>query len=216
MNIISWNILLRDHEIKYNPSSEILLEWPVESYREDAIINILKLYSNKDSIILLQEVSLSILFKLTHAFEDKSIFSYRISKNEYLVTLSPRIYTEESWTQNKTANGYLAIKKDDLLIVNTHLIPQRYVMYDVLDYILKIRPKNIGSTTMIVGDFNENWKKINNVLGSRYIVPFFGSTYKKRQIDHIIFDKNLKISSKQNIAYKNISDHNLLKLIIDE
>lgn len=89
-------------------------------------------------------------------------------------------------------------------------------MYDVLDYILKIRPKNIGSTTMIVGDFNENWKKINNVLGSRYIVPFFGSTYKKRQIDHIIFDKNLKISSKQNIAYKNISDHNLLKLIIDE
>ena len=165
---------------------------------------------------MLQEVSLSILFKLTHAFEDKSIFSYRISKNEYLVTLSPRIYTEESWTQNKTANGYLAIKKDDLLIVNTHLIPQRYVMYDVLDYILKIRPKNIGSTTMIVGDFNENWKKINNVLGSRYIVPFFGSTYKKRQIDHIIFDKNLKISSKQNIAYKNISDHNLLKLIIDE
>ena len=63
MNILSWNVLLRDHEERYNPDSTILSLWNQEKYREDKIINILEKYSDENSIILLQEVSLLLLKK---------------------------------------------------------------------------------------------------------------------------------------------------------
>jgi len=214
MNILSWNVLLRDHAEKYSPESEILSYWPHENYRENKIINILKIYSDNNSIIALQEVSSSLLEKLKTSFNNKSMFTYQISDNEYLVTITPESsYVQEPWIQNEIANGYLVVKKDKLLIINTHLIPQRYTKYNVLKYILNL-PSDMNN--IVAGDFNENWKKVNISLESKYKIPFFGNTYKKRQFDHIIFDKNLPYNySINHILCENVSDHNLIKIIFE-
>ena len=212
MNIVSWNVLLRDYEEKYNPESKILTVWIDETQREDKIIDVISAHSNNDSIILLQEVSLSLLDKIKKIFEYKLLFTHKITENEYLVTLTPYFYNKEEWLQNEVSNGYLVVKNNNLRIINTHLIPQRYVKYNVLDYILKL---SNHIDTIIAGDFNENWKKVNTILESRYRVPFFGNTYKKRPIDHIIFDKRLLYTyTTTNVLCEKISDHNLIKLSI--
>ena len=177
MNILSWNVLLRDHEETYNPDSEILFIWPNENYRENKIINMIEQFSDENSIITLQEVSFSLLNKLTHTFANKTVFTHKITNNEFLVTLTPFSFKKEEWTQNETANGYLVTATNKLRIINTHLIPQRYTKHNVLKYILNL-PTDICN--IVCGDFNENWKKVKLSVEHRYIVPFFGNTYKKR------------------------------------
>jgi len=213
MNIISWNVLLRDYEEKYNPESEILTVWTDESQREDKIIDVINQHSNDKSIVLLQEVSLALVDKIKQVFDkNKLVFTHKITENEYLVTITPQFYIKQLWVQNQLSNGYLVVKNSNLRIINTHLIPQRYTKYNVLDYILNLT-SNVD--TIIAGDFNENWKKVNTTLESRYKVPFFGNTYKKRHIDHIIFDKTLPYDyTTSNISCNKISDHNLIKLSI--
>lgn len=212
MNILSWNVLLRDHEERYNPDSTILSLWNQEKYREDKIINILEKYSDENSIILLQEVSLLLLKKIKDTFVDKSIFTHQISENEYLTTITPLFYNKEEFEQIEGTNGFLIVIKDKIRIINTHLIPQRYTKHNVLKYILNL-PLDIYN--IIGGDFNESWKRVNNLLESRYDTPFFGNTYKKKQVDFIIFDKKLNYTYiSEHILCENISDHNLIKIII--
>jgi hypothetical protein len=126
MNILSWNVLFREYEETYNPNSSILKEWKNESEREDKIIKILKENSDDNSIILLQEVSQNLLEKIMNSFQEKQIFSYNVRSNEFLVTITMKeIFEKELIKQHDTANGYLSIVKNNLRIINTHLIPQR-------------------------------------------------------------------------------------------
>ncbi len=83
MNIISWNVLLRDYEEKYNPESEILTVWPDESQREDKIIDVINQNSNDKSIVLLQEVSLTLVDKIKNVFDkNKLVFTHKITEND--------------------------------------------------------------------------------------------------------------------------------------
>jgi endonuclease/exonuclease/phosphatase family metal-dependent hydrolase len=71
------------------------------------------------------------------------------------------------------------------------------------------------SSLIICGDFNETYKNVCSFLEKRYIIPYFGSTYKnKKQIDYIIFDnKNIKHKIVK-VLTNNISDHNLIKIVL--
>jgi hypothetical protein len=213
MNILSWNVLFREYEETYNPNSSILKEWKNESEREDKIIKILKENSDDNSIILLQEVSQNLLEKIMNSFQEKQIFSYNVRSNEFLVTITMKeIFEKELIKQHDTANGYLSIVKNNLRIINTHLIPQRYCKINIMDYLLKLPNE---SNLIICGDFNETYKNVCSFLEKRYIIPYFGSTYKnKKQIDYIIFDnKNIKHKIVK-VLTNNISDHNLIKIVL--
>ena len=169
--------------------------------------------SDYNSIIILQEVSLCLLLKIKDVFKDKTVFFHQLTENEYLVTITPNCYNKENWEQNDISNGFLSVKKDNLRIINTHLVPQRYTKHKVMEYIFNL-PNDIN--TIVGGDFNESWKRTKIALESRYVLPFFGNTYKKSQIDHIIFDKNFECSYKaERFLCEKISDHNLVKIIFE-
>ena len=210
MNIISWNVLLRDYEEKYNPKSYILKKWNNEKSRIEMIINKIKENSNKDSIILLQEVSSNMKEKLSEEFSNKHMFSYLVRTNEYLISLVPSNsnFKEEIWKKNNMSNGNLIINNNFIRIINTHLIPQKYCNDNIMSYIINLP---FDMKLIIAGDFNEYYKKVNNKLKLRYTVPLFGNTYKKKQIDHIIFDNDLEYKCTK-IFSNNLSDHHLIKL----
>lgn len=211
MSILSWNVLLRRYEQKHNPESNILKDWPEESDRDDAIIELLKHHIETDTIALLQEVSKSLLNKITEIFSDRKIFSQGVRGDEYLVTITTKEFTDEKCEQHlDSGNAYLSVTNDILRIVNTHLRPQKYANCNVMDHLLSFK-KDMG--TIIAGDFNAPWKVVNESLKSRYVVPRFGSTYKKTAIDQIVFDL-------EDIDYMSVkittplSDHHAVKLIL--
>jgi len=211
-SILSWNVLLRKFEIKHNPNSNILKDWTNEADREDATIELLKQHLQPNTIALLQEVSESLLVKIKTTFFDRKIFSQGVRSDENLVTIAPEEFTNELWKQHpNSANAYLSITNSVYRIVNTHLKPQKYAKCNVMKHLMSFPT---DKRTFIAGDFNAKWKFVNEALGSRYMVPPFGITYKKSAIDQIVFDeKKLKYSIVKIITQ--LSDHHAVKLHIE-
>jgi len=208
MSIISWNVLLRDYEEKYNKGSSILKDWPIEEERENAIVELLRRICDNNSIITLQEVSTSLLHKLIVKFPEKHGYVQKVRNNEFLVTMTPSPFVQEKHTNHTTsANAYLTIHNDYVRIVNTHLLPQRYAKCNVMEHLLNM---SVAKQTIIAGDFNESWKNVNKSLGTRYTVPKFGKTYKNTAIDQIIFDFKQKFRSVKIPTH--LSDHHMIKL----
>jgi hypothetical protein len=159
INILSWNVLLREHEIRHNPNSLILKHFPHETDRENAIITILKSYFlwalPDELVVTLQEVSLSLFQKILTEFPGKNVFGYCITPSsnnlkldncdgEYLVTIAPHDFQNSFCPQEpNTANGYLCIYNSHVTILNTHLIPQKYTHVNVMEY-LKMLEVSIG------------------------------------------------------------------------
>lgn len=211
LSILSWNVLLRRYEIKYNPNSRILKDWPNESDRENAIIKLLKQHFQSNTIVVLQEVSGSLLNKLNISFLNSKIFSQEVRGDENLVVIAPKEFTNENREQHLySANAYLSITNGVYRVINTHLKPQRYANCDVMKYLLSFPT---DKNTFIAGDFNAKWKSVKKSLETRYSVPPFGKTYKNSDIDQIVFDeKEIKYSTVKIIT--NLSDHYAIKLNI--
>jgi hypothetical protein len=209
VRIISWNILLRKHEKKYQPKSIILKTYPNEKLRIQNIIYLLDSLITNQTIACLQEVSILTIALLLKKFEKThNIFYYNIKKDEFLVTITPPQFYILKKFKNKTSNGYLIVSNNIINIINCHLIPQKYTKQKVLPYI-----SNLGNhkPTFISGDFNEIHKNIKNKL-KNWICPHYKKTYKKKSLDHIIFNKPIKHYKINNINSKNLSDHNLIYL----
>jgi len=223
MRIISWNVLYRDYETKYNPTSKILTV--SEEERVCKIIELLKPQVESTTVICLQEVSSKVMMALFHAFEaTHTIFSHNIREDEHLVTVTPKEYKlcfatveEQQRTENHTSNGFLTVSNDRYIIVNCHLIPQRYAKVNVLEHLLSFTTSRKGNKTVfIAGDFNERQKIVKMTLGDHFTCPSYGRTYKKKPIDHIIFTKNIVNYTAGHILQNLISDHHAIKLDFEE
>lgn len=209
MRIISWNVLFRPYELKYNPSSLILNN--DESYRTKHIIaKLLENITNNTTAICLQEASSEFITMLrnniNHSIYD--IFTYQIETNEYLVTIAIKGYNLYNTFKHPTSRGYLVIRNHHTTIVNCHLKPQYCCKENIMDYLTCFYTTN--KDVYIIGDYNEKYKNVkNSMYNTLFTVPFFGKTYKQRSIDHIVFYSVLYNNYKTDIIEKNtLSDHN--------
>lgn len=215
--IVSWNVMYRPYEEQYNSNSVILKKYPNEKIRSIEIINTLLKFFTEDTIFCLQEVTLYIICLLSDIFsKTHNIFFHNVQNDEYLVTVAPKEDTIllKSWS-HFTSNGYLLINYKNTQIINCHLKPQQYIKkasIKNLDYLKSLKNDNIN--TFIIGDFNEHYKNLISKLSDHFTCPFYGKTYKRKLIDHIIFDiQNLQYTT-LNIK-TDISDHNLIILEIN-
>lgn len=214
VHIVSWNVMYRKYEEEYNPESPILKKYIDEKLRIEEIIIFLRDNILSNSIICLQEVSNDLLDKLTEVFVDTfNIFSVNVEEKNNIVTLAPKkFYKEACRNSNHISHGYLIVNNDEIRVMNCHLKPQRFCITDVLYSLINMRKE--GITTFIAGDFNEQYKLVHKKLHSIFICPYYGKTYKKKPIDHIIFDldniNSYKVSKKSN----ELSDHEMIILDI--
>jgi hypothetical protein len=214
LRVISWNVLYRKYEEKYNPRSQILKTYPKEIDRVTAIVSKLKANVNSNTVICLQEASTNLINVVATVFATThQIFATKIRDNEHLVTVVPvNITVNCTYWSHGTSNGYIAIQSDLYHIVNCHLLPQRYAKSSVMEYLNEYESNN--KNVFIVGDFNEKHNKIRNSLQTRFVCPYYGKTYKKKPIDHIIFDvtdKTCKYTPTL-ITQTNLSDHHAIML----
>jgi hypothetical protein len=209
MNVLSWNVLHREHEIRYQPRSKILKSFPDDTVRLKEIVVLLVDQSRHETIICLQEVCKELYdlvratFSLTH-----DVFSQQISDIEFLVTVTPKFLecTDELKPVPGVANGLHILSNSWLRIVNCHLKPQFVMRDNVLSAIRNVQhPEKF---TIVAGDFNETSKKIREAIGKDFRVPYYGLTYKGRKgIDHVLFNRNIRYKAGV-VQTKTLSDHN--------
>jgi len=212
LRILSWNVLYRDYEEKYCPKSKVLSSYPDENDRIKNMLDLLKSNVTENTIICMQEVSDLVIKELNKTFgKEYSIFTYNIRDNEHLVTITPRGFSKIAAFTNASTNGYIIVENDKFVVINCHLIPQRYSNVDVLSYLIEFHKTN--SKIIIAGDFNEKHSIVKERLENYFTCPFYGNTYKKNPIDHIIFNCFGEFTPEK-VHQKYISDHHMIKIDI--
>jgi len=211
IRFISWNVLHISHELKYNPNSIVLQCHPDETLRLKKIIELLREHTIDHTVICLQECSSEMLNLVSCEFnKTHNLISQKIpkSKDEYLITLTPKFlkFSQEKKRIPKGANGLSIVVNDFLKIVNCHFKPQFTVKTEtVLESLVKECDSSL--LTVAAGDFNETSKAVKRTLGSKFHVPYFGRSYKKRKcLDFIVFNLDIKYRSGI-IDSSNLSDH---------
>lgn len=195
MEIISWNVLYRAYEQKYNPGSTILREYPSDTTRIKQQIDILKQHVTKHTIVCLQECGEELLTLLHDTFASThSFFCQYIAETEYIVILAPisAEFCAEKWEIVDGVRGAIAISNDNYRIFNVHLKPQKFAETYLLGYI-KCLPSD--KQLFVAGDFNEQLATVRKRLKDRYEIVNYGITYKQKQIDYIIRQRDSDSSS---------------------
>lgn len=217
IRIISWNVLYRKYEEQYNPNSLILSEYPEEFLRVIQTTAFIYNQMTRNTIICLQEVSSMLLDSLKTVFKHShGIFDYQDTNEDYLVIIAPKNFRLDFCWSHKTSNGYLSITNGDINVITCHLKPQRYISKNtnILEYIKGLGKSN--QKTFIAGDFNENYKVVKSRLDKDFNCPYYGKTYKRIAIDHIIFDSNIRNDYEvRKIDSVFISDHDMIILDIE-
>ncbi len=208
---MTWNTLFREHDIKYNPDSKTLNMYPDNNERNKKIIDLIISNSDIDTFICLQECSEELVNMLKNKFIDshniyiQSVLDY---ENEFLITLSPKwfkCYQQDITMYPNIPRGYIILEGEKFRIVNCHLKPQRHCNFDTMAVIKRLDKK----ISIISGDFNEDLKNVRLRLKD-YTVPYFGKTYKKKQLDHIIINRNHVKTTTNMIDVNDLSDHKII------
>lgn len=210
MKILSFNTLYVNYEKKYNPESNILLNYPNDTDRLLDILKIILENINTDTVICLQECSYNLLNILKDNIDliYYNIFSQEIDIDVFMITIAPVNYyfKMENMPKNKyekIAHGYLVISNDNMRIINCHLIPKFAAKDDIYSF---INETCSDKKSIIAGDFNEKYKNIVKYL-QEYSIPYFGPTYKKtKEFDQIIFNFKSIFDIKKIDTYS-VSDH---------
>jgi hypothetical protein len=209
--VISWNVLYRAYEEKFNPNSEILSTYSREEDRVAQIVSLLKEHIDLDTVACLQEVSTPVILGLVKEFEKSHrIFSYNLREDEHLVTITPKEFKLENGYSHDTSNGYLEVTNGISQVINCHLLPQRYTKKNILEYLCKMG--NTKRDTFIAGDFNELHSKVKEKLQGKFTCPYYGRTYKHKAIDQIVFNAKPSEHTAQKINQVHISDHHMILL----
>jgi hypothetical protein len=202
MRIFSWNVLYRQYEEKYNPGSCILKNYPVESKRAENIVHVVKQYCKDKNVICLQECSEEILNLLLENIIDYKVFYSSFSCKDYIITIAPKDYDVEVSVEYPVCRGIVVIKNTNYRIANCHFIPNRILTTCVFSYV-KNMPKN--RINIVAGDFNEKYNIVKRIL-KKHRVPWFGNTYKSKQIDHIVIDREKRFNTTL-LDSNGLSDH---------
>ena len=218
MRFVSWNVLHLANEIKYNSNSPILKKYNYDKSdytRTDDITRFLICNTDSDTIICLQECS-EMLYKNIYKYFSQYYDLFRISSkqenvDQFLITISPKHYKfqqEELLVNYNTSYGYLSITNDEYRIINCHLRPQFAVEENVYKFIEDL---DESKKLIILGDFNEKRCYLLNRFKNQYQIPFFGNTYKKKQIDNVLmnFKQYYKCFTIKNNL---ISDHHMISM----
>lgn len=208
--IVSWNTLFRPYEEEYNPSSRILSSYPNEWKRTVELTRRIMKYVDCNTIICLQECSAELVKMLRESVKNANVFFERAGTAEYIVIIAPIGFSKENWKKKKFFHGLLVVSNEKYRIFNCHLVPQRYSETDNMGYVNNFPRDKI---TIVAGDFNEHFKAVASKLKDRYTVPQFGKTYKKKQIDHIVIDRDMISSIRRVENMKDISDHNAIAMV---
>jgi hypothetical protein len=218
-SVISWNVLYREYEETYKPDSKILKKYPNEITRVNDICNIVCSMIAQTSIICLQECSIDIYRTLSKKLSPiYDIFSINVRSNEYLITIAPKKFKFENDNirqKPECSNALLSISTNSIKIINCHLIPKEYAKENVIKFLKSLSPETTKKL-YIAGDFNECFKLLSRTLSYNYTIPYFGNTYRKRQIDHIIYGRSL---DNEQFTVKTflintaaVSDHHMIQL----
>ena len=214
MNIISWNTLYRDFEIKYEKDSEILKKYPQESKRiltQFLLIEKL-IHSDKDNIICLQECSDELYQLLREKLgESYKYFTEKHEDGDMLVTITPLDYFRCDMPVYTGFRLSMLVSNNTYDVLNCHLKPQFMIKgHNVLSSFKKLRVHN---KTIICGDFNESYNNVQYALNRYYTVNNYGNTYKdKKCLDYILYDFKITEKTLYNLTQKNTSDHNIITL----
>ena len=218
MYILSWNVLLREYEEKYYPCSEILKNYPVETIRLNHVIKIIKNSIHIDeTVVCLQECSLDLLTMLKETFPQFTVHNKKIGENDYLVTMTPiRVDFSIDPVETGIPHSQLIVKTNRFRIINCHLIPQKHCDIPILARLNQFCKEENDKITIIAGDFNEKIGVVKNEFLNDYIVPYFGYTYRYKQIDYILVErgKNDLIYCPLLIKSIRVSDHYPVKLFV--
>lgn len=217
VRIISWNVLYRKYEENYNTNSLILRQYPDEFVRIIQIIALIHNHLLQDTIVCLQEVSNMLFESLTSVFKSSHhIFEYKDLRQDFLVIIAPKKFYLDFCKSHKTSNGYICITDGNINVITCHLKPQRCISRstNVLEYLKNLRKSD--RQTFIAGDFNEHYKIVKSKLDNDFICPYYGKTYKRKALDHIIFESSIESKYKvEKINNKLISDHDMIILDIE-
>jgi exonuclease III len=217
MYIASWNALIRAYEEKYNPESDILKLYPDESVRVKEQFDFI-LANATNSIVCLQECSGKLVSLLEEFFVNRkfTLFKECISEefDEYLITIAPSTFRKEKSFPFDGAHGLLIVSNNQTRIINCHLKPQKLAKVNILNY---FKFYTSDKRLVICGDFNEKHQFVSKGLRSRFVVPKFGLTYRKKQIDYIMFENrghpkvenHLQIIKKRTVISP-LSDHRMI------
>lgn len=217
MYILSWNVLLREYEEKYNPCSDILKTYPVELDRLHDIIKIIKNSISNETVVCLQECSSELINMLKETFRSFTIHNKKIGENDYLVTMIPaRVNSSIEEIETGIPHSQLIVKTNRFRIINCHLIPQKHCEIPILESLYRFCKEESTKINIVAGDFNENFKTVQHEFGNEYIVPYFGKTYRYKQIDYILIEtKNKNILHIPFLINSvRVSDHQPIKLIV--
>ena len=214
MYIASWNALIRAYEEKYNPESDILKLYPDETVRTKEQFDFV-IENATNSIVCLQECSGNLVTLLEEFFSTRkfTVFKECISEefDEYLVTIAPPTFRKEKSFPFDGAHGLLIISNTQIRIVNCHLKPQKLAKTNILNY---FKFYTSDRQLVICGDFNEKYQYVSKGLKKRYVIPKFGLTYRKKQIDYIMFENTSLVKTIQVIKKRTVisplSDHRMI------
>ena len=219
MRIVSFNTLHVKYEKKYNPNSQILIDYPDDSKRMLKICDIILRNIDINTIMCLQECSNVLVNFLKEKLKDiYTLFADEIEEDVFMVTITSKYmgFQKEEIPDNKyeeIAYGYLVLKNQDLTVINVHLRPQFTVKNK--NILTTIKNDVIGKKCIIAGDFNERSKNIINYL-STFMVPYFGITYKeKKGIDHIVYNFPVVNGISKVLDTYSVSDHCAISLILE-
>jgi endonuclease/exonuclease/phosphatase family metal-dependent hydrolase len=146
---------------------------------------------------------------------DYNIFSVEIDKDVFMTTIlhSSLDFKQEyilKSNYDKIAHGYLILNNNNIKIINCHLIPRFAAKKDA--DIFSIIKENCKEKCIIAGDFNEKYKNLLKYL-PEFNIPYFGPTYKNKEIDHIIFNFEAEVVASKINTYS-VSDHEAIILDI--
>ena len=194
-------------------NSNILKRYENEQERISDIIGIILNLLDEKTIFCLQECSEELIKEITSKLTVHELFIHYVRNTENIVTIAPIHYNfkKEYIEQTNCANGVLSISNGVFRIINWHLIPRRFTNMDVFQYINSMFLNNI--ITFIAGDYNIRLSELKKGLNDIQLIPYYGKTYKNRQIDHIITNTDCFFQTGL-ILQTEISDHNIIFLNI--
>lgn len=211
VQILSWNVMLRRYEEQYNPKSVRLLRYPNELDRLEAIVGKIREAINPKTIVCLQEGCKQLVEMLQIVLGNShTVFSHyqrvppTAGAEECLITLVPIGMGFSVEHRDKCS---LTVANRLYRIANCHLTPQKFSKDNTFRW-MGLLPKD--RLTVIAGDFNSRYTDvITSTHLKRYVIPYFGKTYKSTQLDYIIFNVQTEFTPMICRA-KNVSDHNMI------
>jgi hypothetical protein len=217
LKIVSWNVLNLETDKTFNPRSRF-----VQKYHDNEAakcldtISVLNSLLDNNTIVCLQECDDLLIEKLKGYIPQYDLFIEKGSFTQYLAILAPSYLKmrKEANTERNVEHGLLAVGNDWICVANCHLFPQYAYTHDVFKHVKSLFEGGHNRKIAVVGDFNNRRTDVCRIFSDKF-VPYFGVTYKSKDIDNMILSWKCRHSTLV-VKEQACSDHNPIVLKISE